>query len=334
MTLKKLAELSGVSVATVSKAFSHSREINRETREHIFEIARREGCFEKYDKGAHDRVVIAVLCPEICSEFYTRILTSLEEGFGQRGIDTVFSVTHFDPVETARLYNYYAGRQSVSGVIVIGDTTQIKDIGCVPTVQIDGATNIEDACLRFDMTSAFYDAVQLLKELGHERIAFIGEAKTLLKRDLFFDAMRKAGLPVSGDYVIVGEERFEKAGRIAMQKLLLCDPIPTAVIAAYDYIAFGAMQFARERGIRIPEQMSVIGIDDLSLNNYVDVPLSSIRVDTDKLCETVIRMMLGKLRHCFYKLKDSTTFDAELVRRETVASAPSEEKTKGDDNVI
>ena len=86
MTLTKLAELAGVSVATVSKAFSGSREISGERREQIFKLAKENDCFDKYYKSQRERPIIALLCPEPESEHYGRQLGILEKKLDELGV--------------------------------------------------------------------------------------------------------------------------------------------------------------------------------------------------------------------------------------------------------
>ena len=96
MTLTKLAELTGVSVSTVSKAFSGSPDIGKETRERIFQIAKEQGCFDKYNKHRFEKKIIAVLCPELGSDLYSETVNCLMKYIEEAGALMTLSVTGFD----------------------------------------------------------------------------------------------------------------------------------------------------------------------------------------------------------------------------------------------
>ena len=110
MTLAKLAELTKTSVGTVSKAFSGSREISQETRERIFKIAKKNGCFDKYYKGVRTRPLIALIPPEPESEAYGNGIGLLERALYAKGADVIVSFTRFDSNQATRIFHELAYR--------------------------------------------------------------------------------------------------------------------------------------------------------------------------------------------------------------------------------
>ena len=96
MNLNTLAKLCGVSAATVSKAFSGSEEISEDTRNKIFEIAKQHGVYDRYNKNKYDKKVIAVICPELNSDYYNKYVTLLDKEITALGGIMTVSVSNFD----------------------------------------------------------------------------------------------------------------------------------------------------------------------------------------------------------------------------------------------
>ena len=136
MTLTKLAELSGTSIGTVSKAFSGSREISEQTRERIFAIAKEQGCFDKFYKDVRVRPMIALLFPEPESEYYGREIGMLERALNERGADMIISFTRFDPEQEARLFRELAYGMKVDGIILSGSGKSINNSDELPFIII------------------------------------------------------------------------------------------------------------------------------------------------------------------------------------------------------
>ena len=136
MTLSKLAERAGVSVSTVSKAFSGADEISEAMRERIFAIAKEEGCFDKYYKAPRTHPMIALLAPEPESIQYSRELGLLERAFSARGVNTVIAFTHFDPEKEAQLFRELVYGMKVDGVVLLGAGKAIKNPDAHPFVVI------------------------------------------------------------------------------------------------------------------------------------------------------------------------------------------------------
>lgn len=318
MTMKQLAELSGVSVSTVSKAFSGNSEIPEETRQRIFEIAKKQGCYEKYCKTHFAKKVIAVICPEFHSGNYSQQLFYLRKELKKRNAVMIAGSNEFDANAENDLLSYFTENAKVDGMIVIG---KMKDASkhSTPIVAIGEGENCDSISL--SMKSAINDAVESLIQNGHKDIAFIGEKLTKEKCDDFIQAMEKAGLQVNSDYVIESSYRFEKAGYEGMNELLSKEKIPTAVIAAYDNIAVGAMKSLYEQGLKIPDDISVIGMDDNREVAYLDVPMTSITPYYEDLAEIAVSLLFEKIENKNSAVNKKIKVSAELIKRESTGKA-------------
>ena len=294
MTMKKLAELCGVSVSTVSKAFSGSRELSEEKRRHIFDIAKKYGCFDKYYKGAYSGKVVAVICPEYKSGYYSELLSLFDRELSRRNALMICSCTDFEQERAYELLSYFTQYSKVDGIISLAYINTDRKFS-VPIVTL--GENEEFDSVKISEEAAVSEVIRHLKENGHRNIAFIGETLTDSRHKDFLSGMEKNLLPVRDEFVIIGKSRFEECGYDSMNKLLAGDTLPTAVIAAYDNIAFGAMKSITEHGLRIPDYISLVGFDNNRISPYLDIPLSSVTSYNEDLCEIMVNLLFEQMNH-------------------------------------
>ena len=323
MNLNTLAKLAGVSVATVSKAFSGSDEISDETRARIFSLAREHGCFDKYNKNKFDKKVIAVIAPELNSDYYTAFLTILDREITEQGGIMTVSPSNFSAEREAELFSYYSSYCKADGIIVIGSGKRIQNPFLIPAVSIGGLGNVVHVdSIQLDMSRAMEDAVAHLKQLGHRNIGFVGEPLTKGKTDYFLESMQALELPVRREWIRISDERFERAGVGIMEQWLSEGmPLPTAIVTAYDYIAIGVIQTLKKHGIRVPQDVSVIGSDDITVAPYLETSLSTIRTHTDTACRMAVELIMKKLENPHYSPRQTITLYSEFIPRETSGDA-------------
>lgn len=316
MNLQTLAKLANVSVSTVSKAFSGSSEISEKTREHIFRIAKEHHCFDHYNKNKFSKKVIAVISPEAQSDYYNKMLMLLGSQIEQSGGIMTVSFSNFSDERTIELFQYYSSYCHVDGIIIIGSAQGIDNRFHFPCVSIGGTSkcsNIDSIAL--DNLPAFRDAVLHLKNLGHRIIGFAGEQLTQGSCRLFRQAMTDCALFVSDKYILESTERFEQAGMSMGQEFLSMSDPPTAIFAAYDYIAIGLIKALKQGGCRVPEDISVIGTNDIAMLPYLDIPLSTIRTHSEDACKMAVDLILKKIKNCYYSPREQLTVQADFVAR-------------------
>ena len=318
MTLKELAVLANVSQSTVSKAFSGAKDISNETREHIFKVAKEHHCYEKFHKGNYFKKIVAVICPEIKSELYHRIVVRLETLFNELGISMVLSISHFNKDMEKALFYYHAHYQKVDGIIIIASLNTLKDEDSVPTVRIGSFHETDPNLIHTPHQNAINEAVKHLMDMGHRKIGYIGDYMTYPTENRFFQAMKSYFLPIHREYVVISDNRFEKGGYEGMKKILELEHPPTAIIAAYDYIAFGAMKYIQEYGLSVPEDISLIGQGNLQMAPYSTPALTTIDIPYQEQCEMAIQLLLKKMKNNYYTEAASNTSCSKLVIRDSV----------------
>ena len=323
MTLKDIASLAGVSVGTVSKAFSGSREVGEETKKRIFEIARENGCFDRYNKNKFDKKVVAVIVPEVNSDLYYRVLLELDKEITKQGGIMLTSISNFSEDKTAELFSYYSEYCKVDGVIIVGNIGKIKNPLHVPAVALGTDKKIKNVdTIYSNSEKALEEAVVTLRNLGHTKIGFIGERLTSGKLNAFKKAMVKAGIALNQNYVKVTSKRFEEAGMSIAEDMISKGQLPTAVIAAYDYIAIGFIRGLKNHGYRVPEDVSVIGNDDIGVSKFLETTLCSINPNYNRACKMAVDMIFKKMKNQYLMFnKDEQTIKGELYIRESVSKA-------------
>ena len=321
MNMRSIAKLAGVSLSTVSKAFSGSREISEATRQRIFDIAKEYELYDIYNKNKFEKKVIAVIYPEVLNDFYSEAITILNEEITSKGGIMLSSITQFKIEKTKELINYYTAYSRVDGIICVCPAVDLVNPSLIPGVVIFGGSHKYDGwtSVRTDLRSSLVDAVLELKRLGHTDIGFACETTTKGKLEDFKYAMRNASLPLRAEWIAKSSNRFEIGGAEIADSWISSGRIPSAVICSNDYKAIGAMNKFKAKGFRVPEDISIIGIDDIRQAAFAEPPLTTVRTCFDEVCRKCVEIIMQKIDNQYYSPLDSVILPTKLIMRSSVA---------------
>ena len=301
-TIKDVAREAKVSVATVSRVFNDSGPVSEETRQRIRDVAARL-CYAP--NGVARSLItskthtVGVLLPDLYGEFFSEVIRGMDQAAQSRGYHLIVSSSHDakDEIETAIL----AMRGRVDGLIAMSPHLDAASLianvpSTLPIVLLNCALPGEayDA-LTIENQNGACAMVRHLIGLGHRAIAMItgadGNYDALERLRGYRKAMREADIEVPNDWELPGDFS-EVAGYRAVGTLLALNPRPTALFAANDSMAIGAMSALREAGLRVPEDMAVAGFDDIPMARYMSPPLTSVHVDIAELGARAVKTLL------------------------------------------
>jgi DNA-binding LacI/PurR family transcriptional regulator len=295
MTLSKIAKLAHVSVSTVSKAFSMSSEVSEQTREEIFRIANEHGCFKKYYNAKYPRWVIGVICPEIDSIYYAESVALIQKQLANYNCEICVVAANFDKNRQYELLEYYSKYASVDGIIVIGSLTDTPDMCEIPIVSIGQHSSDKIMQVGVNAGDGVGLALDHLIEMGVTNIGFIGEKLTASTADRFRELMNERIGECREDFIFTTDKRFEDGGYDAMEQLLNNGERPRAVICAYDDLAIGAMRCALDRGVSIPDDVAIIGIDNVPCGAYISPSLTTVDLNMEQACKNAVELLMNAI---------------------------------------
>jgi LacI family transcriptional regulator len=289
-TIQQLAAQSGVSVATVSRALNGSPEVSEATRLRILELARELD----YTPSAAARTlvsrrshVVGVVLetgpghPDLLHPFFQEVLVGLKHGAGRLGYDLLLFASEEPGNGFGGTHSYLrrAGHHGVDGAIIMGFDGRDPEIEKLASSQLP--------CIAVDADLAGL-AVRHLCELGHERIATITGALAtppgVDRLEGYRDELVALGLERREEYVVEGDF-YDESGYRGTRALLELDEPPTAIFAASDLMAAGALRAANELSVRVPEDVAVVGFDDIGLASLIQPQLTTVRQDMHALGE-------------------------------------------------
>lgn len=319
MSLKALSESTGFSISTVSKVLAGKSEISEKTREIIINKAKAMGLYEKYSKFKPGTYTIALIVPEFKSEYYTGMISEFSECLKKRGAVLTVAECGFDPERARALFSYFAYSAGADGIIVMSNASLIKNPDKFPTLILGSRTKEHPFdCVEFDTENAVSSLVLYLKDKGHRKIAYIGEELTQGKNDAFITSMHMAKLAIIPEFIRINPLRFESAGYSAMNEILNCRERPTALVAAYDYIAIGAIKSIREHGLKVPDDISVVGMDNIHAGEILSTPLTSVSVSPCEKTDILVDMLIKKINNKYIKIKSDTLKNSKIIERDSV----------------
>jgi DNA-binding LacI/PurR family transcriptional regulator len=282
-TIKDVAEAAGVSIATVSRALHGLPRVSEATRQRVLAAAaelRYVASPSAASLASGQTNAIGVVAPFVNRWYFAAIVHSAEERLRKAGYDLLLYSLGTDDHERRRAFSGTLLRKRVDGVLVLGLHPTPDEVAALSTVggpvAIVGANVPGWASVRIDDEGAARCAVRHLLDLGHRRIGFIGGEDPLHtrmpaeRRAGYRAELAAAGLPAVPELEAVGGFTVS-GGYDAAQRLLAIPEPPTALFAASDEMAMGAVQAARRVGLRVPEDVSVIGIDDHEMAELLDL---------------------------------------------------------------
>ena len=256
--------------------------------------------------GKREKKLIGIICPEPESETYGMIVGCIEKILSDEGAEVLIGITRFDRVRKADVYSMMIYQAKADGIIVIGSGADLKNPDKIPTVSITEGNEYasSESEIAVNIKNTMEELVLFLKKESYRRVGFIGEKLTESRLEAFKSAMRKEGLPLLNDYIYISNSsRFADAGVEGMSSFIKNSTIPEVFFTAYDNIAFGAMKTAKENGLKVPDDVSFIGINDISPSEYMDVPLSSIETNYAETAKAAADLILSQIKNKYGTVK-------------------------------
>jgi LacI family transcriptional regulator len=259
--------------------------------------------------------------------FLTQIMEVLVRQVNYQGMRLMLHVV--EDFEDRESYLKLVRSNSIDGILYSGprfeDTALLSLVEHgVPTVVMGALPGTNYAYVDVDNRSAAFHAVEHLLQLGHQCIGCITNAKSsyVAASDRlagYQDALEMAGIPLNKQMIRYGDFDPE-SGYVQMNNLLETQPTMTAVFVASDVVAFGAMAAVRERGIRIPQDISIIGFDDVPVARYVEPSLTTMRLPVAELARRAGAMVIGMING-EQPEHPQILLDAELLVRKSCCPA-------------
>jgi LacI family transcriptional regulator, xylobiose transport system transcriptional regulator len=303
-TIAEIAQEAGVSPPTVSKVLNGRADVAPETRQRIEELIRRHG-YQRRRGGATPSDLLDLVFHELDSPWAMEIIRGVENVAREQGLSVVLSECAGRRTPGQSWIDGVLARRPAGVILVLSNLdpaqrAQLTTRG-IPFVVLDPAGDPGDDVPAIGATNwnGGLAATRHLVELGHRRIAVVGGPPAMLcsvaRIDGYRAASERAGITVDRALVRHGDFHVEGGYHNGLALLRLAEP-PTAVFAGSDLQAFGVYEAARELGFRIPDDLSVVGFDDLPVARWIGPPLTTVRQPLTEMAEAAARLAIGLSR--------------------------------------
>lgn len=289
VTIKHIAEKAGVSYATASLSLSGKGRISESTRKKVLEVASDLGYIVERKPISNIPLIAFVEANSHMGGFYMSLIEGVIDRLKESNYAVLLDICgEFGPdrvSERKKILENVCKKFDIVLIlshwgITLEEVLQFLDYK-KPFVVLDGSiSGFERNYVTVDHYQGAFDAVEYLIRAGHIDIAHISGPKNhehaQLRLRAYIDALKKYNIPIREDYIVEGDYH-KKSGIIAMEKLLEVKPVPSAVFVANDNMAIIAMQVAKDKGYRVPEDISFIGFDDIQAAEFSEPPLTTVR---------------------------------------------------------
>jgi LacI family transcriptional regulator len=333
VTIKDVAREAAVSVATVSRVLNGASVVRAETARRIKDVASalrytpHGGARSLITKKTH---TLGVLLPDLYGEFFSEVIRGIDSAARGTGYHILVSRSYEGRREIEEAMRAMRGR--VDGVLLMSPDVDAESLLNVPSnlpivLLCSASKGSEIDSVTIQNFRGARDMVAHLLSLGHRRIAIIkgaaGNYDAAERLRGYRTALRDAG--VDPEHSLERDGEFtEDGGYAATLRLLEVKPRPTAIFAANDSMAIGALSALRESGVRVPADMAVAGFDDIPLARYMDPPLSSVKVPISDLGARAVEMLLGRIAHNNGHAPKRERVSTELVIRRSCGAPYAE----------
>ncbi|MFB3829586.1 MAG: LacI family DNA-binding transcriptional regulator [Bryobacteraceae bacterium] len=324
--MKDVAEKAGVSVTTVSHVLNKTRHVAPQTRDRVLRAMKDLSYYKNVSarllaRGMGDS--FGLIISDIENPFFPELIRSFEIAALNQGFDVILGTTNYDPGQSRRAVGRMI-ENKVRGVAVMTtqlDASFLDDLvanGIAVAVLDSGPVRRSRSNIRVDYSSGAQALIGHLKGLGHRELTILSGPRSRTSavhyRQALEEAIASAGLPPAR--TLEGDNRVE-GGAAAVRFLLSQPAFPSALICGNDSAAIGAMQAVAEAGLRIPQDVSIAGSDDIPFARYSSPPMTTVRIPRDQLGRMAfdaLQKMLRTKRRTAAELVLETTL---VVRQST-----------------
>ncbi|MCD1261294.1 LacI family DNA-binding transcriptional regulator [Paenibacillus athensensis] len=331
ITIKEIAKLAGVSISTVSKILNNYDDVSEETKQRVMKIIeehRYQPSFSSRASAAKKSNLIGVIYAgkvnaEFNHLFFIDVINSFKKRIGLLGYDLIFFSNekfHSAGEDYLARCNYY----QVDGCVLINGnelepSISELDQSDIPCIGIDlELKGKRSGFIMSDNSKIAYKVVEQFYLQGYKEIGFLGATMSpisKMREESFKQAMQNFGLTINDNWFANGSDFFEESGYTAMSSILQQGPPPTALFAASDLLAIGAMRALKEHGYSTPHDVAIIGCDDIEACKYIDPPLTTVRQDKEKIGLLAALMLFDLINN---QLSSSSVMvEPELIIRQT-----------------
>ncbi len=307
MNQRDIAKLAGVSSATISRVINKDPKVSDVTAKRVMEVIQKHG----YVQNAMARNLrisktqtIGYLVPDIKNPFFTSVLAGFEEMCYEKGYDIIFENTN-ENIEKEKKSMQTLLKLRVDGLLAVFVDSENKFINTfhsmgIPIVQIDRKSNSEitNDCILIDNVGAIKKMIDHLISLGHRDIAIaygptnITPGEERLKG--YYEGMKEAGITIKEEYVVPGY--FTEEGTYqAVLKLLKLENPPTALITTNNLSTMGAYKALVDQNRKIPDYISIIGMDDFPMSAHLNPPITIVKRATTEVGRIAGEMLLERI---------------------------------------
>jgi len=331
MDIREIARRARVSTATVSRAINRVPTVDPQLAKRVWKVVDELGYYPNTQARAlvlgRSRI-FGLIVSEITNPFFPEIVQTFENLAVENNYEILVTSTVHDPKRMESSVRRMIERR-VDGVAILTfgmEDSLIEHLRDrkVPLVFVDVGPDVPRvANIRINYLNGIRQAVQHLAALRHTRIAFIAGPQHLksavARRDAFKASMTEIGL--ANDLIVVGDHKLE-GGMKAFRELHALDQPPTAVLCSNDMTAIGVMREAYERNVEIPEELSVVGFDDIHLTEFTIPPLTTVQMSQHELAKIAFRALLNEVDEPRTQQPHKYELITNLVLRRSTALAP------------
>ncbi len=302
MSIRDVAQRAGVSIATVSRAVNRIPTVNAELARRVWEAIDEVGYLPNTQARAlvsGRSKMLGLIVSEITNPFFPELVQEFENLAVAQGYEVLIGSTNYDPARTESLMRRLLQR-NVDGVAVMTfgveeDLVQQLVEREFPLVFVDAGPVLPNIhILKVDYGEGIRQGVQHLAALGHRSIAFISgplsQRSPAIRRDAFLKSMAELGLIVPREHIIEGDHTME-GGMDAIEKLLLLHQLPTAIMCSNDMTAIGVLHGLYRTTHRVPDDISVVGFDDIHLAQFMLPPLTTVQMSCKDLARAAVEAL-------------------------------------------
>jgi LacI family transcriptional regulator len=332
VTIKDVAKTAQVSVGTASMALNGNTRVRSLTREKVLAVAEKLGYHpNKYARLLNSKrsMVVGLIVTDIVNPFFGIITDFVQEELARQSYDVFLGTSKGSIVKEQQFIKKFVEMRA-DGVILVPSDRQIPDAEHLQILRkrkipfcfiTSYYPDVCAPCVMTDLGEGSYLLTRYLLQKGHRRITYIVGNRAIpvsnLRTEGFLRAYRETQIPFSPDFLVISEPSFQ-GGYDSTVEIIRKD-CPDAILTMNDVMAMGVLKRLKEQSIRVPEDISVAGYDDLLYASLLETPLTTVQQPMEQMCKKAVELILSKIE-CPDDVNEKIFIPPRLIIRESTTS--------------